>query len=922
MTNSCRASLVLVLTLTFHLVPTATTTSVNPSLVTKVMNSDSTKNSITVVDSNHLPGNELKPGSNNSCTSDGGQGHEGQGHGDKGHDSHPAKIHLVDLNFSHVKGPLLVGLVIIIAGLSKIGFHHADILSSKVPESCILIILGVAFGTIVYFADYDTDFFEPDTFFLYLLPPIILEAAFSLHNRTFVDNLGSIIMFSVVGTVVACFAIGLTLWGLAQAGAMADPGANLVQILVFSSLIVAVDPVAVLAIFQEVGVNNMLYFMVFGESLLNDGVTVVLYKVMQTYNRMDTIEADQILLGIVKFFVVVFGGLLVGVVSGLLSSFITKYTSSVKVVEPIIIFGFAYESYILAEMFHFSGIVSIIGCGLMQMQYALHNITNKSQLCVKFFAKVISNTSEIIIFLFLGLKTVNKRHEWNTGFVLWSLLLCIVYRFIIVFVISFLINRCDKYRVRKIKLDEMFMISYGGLRGAVCFSLVALLDNKEFPMKEMFVTATLFIIFFTVFIQGGTIKFLVKLMRVSLDNSTKDMMMYQELNEHVNDHLMAGIEEIIGVSGKNYIREKFDSLDEKYFRAVLLKDAKKTDFDEMNKYYLKLMMREHYKTLQLCGVSNLPRTDSGLSTVTSSACLKAMDDDDEEKALLRDEELVERRRKRLISQNSMPESQDSDRRDLKMMLRVALNVSQNKTAINFHDKNFTQDSKRNVVGHLRSKHKRNQRLSTLNPVRPTFERALSWNENEGDLVQRRASDVNLKKRAERALTLDCSPIASVTSDPGEFMTPIFELNDTDNVFEAEADGRVVTEQEPLLDAKKHVTFETKEKSGAAEVQKMVKQSEDFHVDNEKKAVKKYASFDTAVPDTRKLADTSNKEISNQGTSKLDGHGSVDQKEARAPLRRGSVLERQNALRDSVTPADIPLEELSLNDLQLDDSKSL
>ena len=102
---------------------------------------------------------------------------------------------------------------IILSGLAKLGFHRAHVISSKVPESCLLIILGVAFGGLLYLffrdecsveqecLDYDHlvfPKFTPELFFLYLLPPIILEAAYSLYNKAFFDNLGTILLYALV----------------------------------------------------------------------------------------------------------------------------------------------------------------------------------------------------------------------------------------------------------------------------------------------------------------------------------------------------------------------------------------------------------------------------------------------------------------------------------------------------------------------------------------------------------------------------------------------------------------------------------------------------------------------------------------------------------------------------------------------------
>ncbi|NXU78629.1 SL9A5 protein, partial [Oreotrochilus melanogaster] len=154
-------------------------------------------------------------------------------------------------------------------------FHLSRKVTSIVPESCLLILLGLGLGGIVLAVAKKAEYqLEPNMFFLFLLPPIVLDSGYFMPSRLFFDNIGAILTYAVVGTLWNSFTTGFALWGLHRAGLMGVE-AGLMDFLLFGSLISAVDPVAVLAVFEEVHVNETLFIIVFGESLLNDAVTVV-----------------------------------------------------------------------------------------------------------------------------------------------------------------------------------------------------------------------------------------------------------------------------------------------------------------------------------------------------------------------------------------------------------------------------------------------------------------------------------------------------------------------------------------------------------------------------------------------------------------------------------------------------------------------
>uniref|UniRef100_A0A914Q9C3 Cation/H+ exchanger domain-containing protein n=1 Tax=Panagrolaimus davidi TaxID=227884 RepID=A0A914Q9C3_9BILA len=212
-------------------------------------------------------------------------------------EKHQHSVHVFSFKFEYVKAELVLCTFIILIGLFKLIYHEMPFIKDWLPESCCLIALGCAIGGFIRFVAGNESAqavrfleFDSKVFFFFLLPPIILEAAYDLNDKAFVNNLGTIILYAVVGTVLNIFIIGGGLILCGWLGFFGTFGIHALDTLIFASLIAAVDPVAVLAIFKEVGVNKVLYFMVFGESLLNDAVTVVCYNLIGEFKNLETIR--------------------------------------------------------------------------------------------------------------------------------------------------------------------------------------------------------------------------------------------------------------------------------------------------------------------------------------------------------------------------------------------------------------------------------------------------------------------------------------------------------------------------------------------------------------------------------------------------------------------------------------------------------
>jgi len=338
--------------------------------------------------------------------------------------------------------------------------------------------------------------FDSEFFMLILLPPIIFESGYNMRRSNFFNNIGRISVLAFVGTLISAGVFGGLLYMVASTGLTLP--LSLVECFLFGSLISATDPVSVLAIFKDLGVNKTLYASVFGESILNDAIAIVLFR------ALSTTSSQGFLLGIVFEFTVSFvGSFVVGVAIGLLSSLLFKYTQFDKyhTLELVLLVLYSYASYLLADGLGLSGIVSILFCGVVMAHYTYHNLSPQAQKFSSKLFKVVSSLSEMFVFAYLGLALFSFDQVYDVGLIFFSVVFCLAARFFNVFPLCLLINIYQrKNPKRQVPMKEQVVMWFVGLRGAMAFAL-SLDTHTEHALSIH--TTTLFIVLLTVMVMGG-----------------------------------------------------------------------------------------------------------------------------------------------------------------------------------------------------------------------------------------------------------------------------------------------------------------------------------------------------------------------------------------------------------------------------------
>ena len=364
----------------------------------------------------------------------------------------------------------------------------------RIPYTVALVIVGLLF-TFQSSLKFEL---TPELILALFVPPLVFEAAFHLNFQELRRNLPAILLLAVPGVILTAFIVGgMLVFGIKLSLPIA---------LVFGSLIAATDPVSVVALFRTLGVPKRLSVLIEGESLFNDGTAIVLFNLMLAItlsSKLNLIES------VGKFFGVSIGGIIVGLVLGwLISQLISRVDN--YLIETTLTTVLAFGSYLMAEKLGVSGVLAVVAAGLVNGNISAQGMSPTSRIVIFNFWEYVAFLANSLIFLLLGLQIniTALLASWQP--ILWAILAVFIARFIVVYGLSWLVNRVSE----PIPLRWQHILNWGDLRGAISLALVLSLPISLGAERDLLQVMAFGVVLFTLLVQSTTMAPLIRWLKI------------------------------------------------------------------------------------------------------------------------------------------------------------------------------------------------------------------------------------------------------------------------------------------------------------------------------------------------------------------------------------------------------------------------
>ncbi|HZT40643.1 MAG TPA: Na+/H+ antiporter [Chthonomonadaceae bacterium] len=409
---------------------------------------------------------------------------------------------------------ILMGLLVAVAALVTLSRR------TWIPYPVWLVLGGLA---LAFIPGVPAIAMRPEIVFLVFLPPLLFRESINAPLSDFKTNARSIFSLAV-GLVLATTVV------VAWVAHRLIPGMTWPAAFVLGAVLAPTDEVAVTEVAERLSVPRRAMAVLEGESLINDAISLVAYRMAITAAVTNAFSLGR---GALQFLAVSLGGVAIGLGVGWLVALLRRRLHDPPVENTISLLT-PFAAYVPADAIGVSGVLSVVTIGLYLGRLSPRLISSRVRLQVQVMWEMIAFLLNGLLFILTGLQIRLILHAKQMGplgpvlgYTAVLILTLIAIRFVWLFVTAYLtralipgLRRRDPYP----PWQQLFLVSWTGIRGGL--SLVAALaipftiaGGVPFPNRSLIIGISFFVILATLLLQGLTLPWLIRLLRLDQDGS-------------------------------------------------------------------------------------------------------------------------------------------------------------------------------------------------------------------------------------------------------------------------------------------------------------------------------------------------------------------------------------------------------------------